>query len=144
VLPIQTTGLMLSDAIAPILCLNKHRRQQIDSDGAQNSKKCDQLHENATRESLEAILRLLILERDQQLRGYSQNFTLIKQIAVRSSPTFSVGMGVAPMAWQHRKDVVFTPKGERIALPMLGCLPVFPPPLDDQIEHGNKEQIQHR
>lgn len=63
--------------------------------------------------------------------------------SVRSSATFSVGMGVAPMAWQHRKDVVFTPKGERIVLPMLGRLPVFPPPLDDQIEHGNKKQIQH-
>jgi hypothetical protein len=42
------------------------------------------------------------------------------------------------------KNVGFTPKGERIALPMLGRLPVFPPPLDDQIEHGNKEQIQYR
>jgi len=30
--------------------------------------------------------------------GILRIFTLIKQIAVRSSPTFSVGMGVAPMA----------------------------------------------
>jgi hypothetical protein len=39
-LPIQTTGLMLG-AIISILCLNEHKKQQIDSDGAQNSKKCD-------------------------------------------------------------------------------------------------------
>lgn len=41
VLPIQTTGLMLGDAIISILCLNEHKRQKIDSDCAQNSKKCD-------------------------------------------------------------------------------------------------------
>ena len=40
-LPIQTTGLMLGDAIISILCLNEHKKQKIDSDGAQNSKKCD-------------------------------------------------------------------------------------------------------
>jgi hypothetical protein len=35
VLPIETTGLMLGDAIISILCLNEHKKQRIDSDGEQ-------------------------------------------------------------------------------------------------------------
>jgi hypothetical protein len=41
VLPIQTTGLMLGDAIISILCLNKHKGNRLILSGAQNSKKCD-------------------------------------------------------------------------------------------------------
>ena len=37
-LPIQATGLMLSNAINFILCLNEHEKQKISSDGAYVSR----------------------------------------------------------------------------------------------------------
>jgi hypothetical protein len=40
VLPIQTTGLMLGDAIVFIICLNEHKGNVIGSDGVQIPKKC--------------------------------------------------------------------------------------------------------
>ena len=47
-LPIQTTGFMLGDAIIPILCLNKHKGNRLILTECKIPRNVTQLHENAT------------------------------------------------------------------------------------------------
>jgi hypothetical protein len=75
---------------------------------------------------------LLLRSIDERLDGRVSDTFVFREafegLAHRRGPQFPVLLQNASFGFH-----------ERIALPMLGRLPVFPPPLDDQIEHGNKE-----